>query len=95
MTMANGIQTGNLYGTVVDNQGQALPGVTVTVTGIGAPQVQVTNAQGEFRFLELQPGSYTLNAELEGFATVNYPGIEIYAGKNTDMDITLSAAGEA
>jgi len=41
------LQTGNLYGTVTDDKGAALPGVTVTLSGQGAPQVQVTNAQGQ------------------------------------------------
>ena len=59
------LQTGNLYGTVTDNQGEALPGVTVTLAGKGAPQVQVTNADGQYRFLSLSPGRYELTAELE------------------------------
>jgi hypothetical protein len=32
------VQTGNLYGTVVSNDGAPLPGVTVTLTGTGAPR---------------------------------------------------------
>src|SRR5436190_13792460 len=69
------LQTGNLYGTVSDDKGAALPGVTATVVGGGAPQIQVTNAQGQFRFLGLGPGSYQLKAELEGFSTIDYPNI--------------------
>src|SRR5688572_29941883 len=67
------LQTGNLFGTVVDEQGSPLPGVTVTLTGQGAPQVQVTDAQGVFRFPSLGPSSYQLKAELEGFSTIEYP----------------------
>src|SRR4051794_14859513 len=63
------LQTGNLYRTVTDDKGTALPGVTVTLTGEGAPQVQVTNAQGQLRFLGLAPGAYELRAELEGFTS--------------------------
>ena len=59
------LQTGNLYGTVTDDKGAALPGVTVTLSGQSAPQVQVTNAQGQFRFLGLPPGNADLKAELE------------------------------
>jgi hypothetical protein len=88
------LQTGNLYGTVKDDQGAALPGVTVTLTGGGAPQVQVTNAQGQFRFLGLGPGSYALKAELEGFSTIDYPNIVINVGRNTEIEVTLSAAVE-
>jgi len=61
------LQSGNLYGTVKDvKNGSPLPGVTVTLTGVGAPQVQVTNAQGQFRFLSLAPATYSLSAQLEG-----------------------------
>jgi outer membrane receptor protein involved in Fe transport len=88
------LQTGNLYGKVADEQGAALPGVTVTLTGQGAPQVQVTNAQGDFRFLGLGPGSYGLKAELEGFSTVDYPNIVINIGRNTSIEVTMNAAVE-
>ena len=87
-------QTGNLFGTVADEQGAALPGVTVTLSGSGAPQVQVTNAEGQFRFLGLSPGSSSLKAELEGFSTIDYPNIVIGVGKNTEIKVTLSAAVE-
>jgi hypothetical protein len=63
-------QTGNLFGTVADTQGEALPGVRVEVTGIGAPRVQITDSNGAFRFVNLDPGGYQLTASLEGFSTV-------------------------
>jgi hypothetical protein len=79
---------------VADDKGAALPGVTVTLTGEVAPQVQVTNAQGQFRFLGLPPESYKLRAELEGFATVEYPSITIDVGRNTEITVTMSAVPE-
>jgi hypothetical protein len=88
------LQTGNLYGTVTDDKGASLPGVTVTLAGQGAPQVQVTNAQGQFRFLGLGPGSYSLKAELEGFSTIDYPNIVINVGRNTSIEVKLSPAVE-
>ena len=88
------LQTGNLYGTVVDEQGGALPGVTVTLTGGGAPQVQVTDAKGRFRFLRLGPGSHVLKAELEGFSTVEYPNIVVNVGRNTTIEVTMQMAYE-
>jgi len=39
-------ETGNVYVVVGDNAGARLSGVTVELSGIGAPQLQVTNAQG-------------------------------------------------
>jgi hypothetical protein len=87
------LQTGNLYGEVTDPRGNPLPGTTVILSGNGsAPQVQVTNAQGQFRFLGLMPGTYNVKAELEGFATVNDPSVVIYLGRNTSLPITLQPA---
>lgn len=88
------LQTGNLYGELTDNQGQALPGVTLTLTGVGPTQVQVSNAEGQARFLGLAPGKYELKAELEGFSTVDYPNISIQVGRNTSIEITMTPAVE-
>lgn len=88
------METGALFGTVVDNQGQALPGATVRLTGDSAPQVQVTDAEGKFRFLELAAGKYAVKAELKGFSPADYPNISIQAGRNTEIEVTLTPALE-
>lgn len=87
-------ESGSLYGNVTDNQGEILPGVTVTLSGPGAPQVQVTNSAGEYRFLGLSPGSYELEAALEGFGTVVYPNVDIRIGRNTTINVEMSPAIE-
>jgi hypothetical protein len=86
------LQTGDLYGTVTDEQGQPLPGVTITLSGVGAPQVQVTDEQGQFRYLSLYPGTYSVQAELQGFSPIDYPDIAIRVGGKADLRITLSGA---
>jgi hypothetical protein len=86
--------TGNVYVVATDGQGAALPGVTVTLEGQGAPRVQVTNAQGQVRFLGLDPGAWSLTAELEGFSTVEYPAIDVRIARNTNLEVTLSEAVE-
>jgi len=88
------LQTGNLYGKVTDQTGAVLPGVTVTLDTGEAPQVQVTNAQGEFRFLSLAPATYKLKAELQGFSPVEYPHIVINVGRNTNIEVTMNSAVE-
>jgi hypothetical protein len=86
------MQTGNLYGEITDNQGAALPGVTVTVVGGPAPQVQITDAEGRFRFMGLTPGHYEVQAELEGFSTFVDRNVPITVGRNTSLALTLSPA---
>jgi carboxypeptidase family protein len=86
------LQTGDLFGTVAGNKGEALPGVNVTLSGVGAPQVQVTDKQGQLHFLNLYPGHYTVKAELQGWSPVEYSGIQVRVGGKTEIQITLSAA---
>ncbi len=88
------LQTGNLYGKVQDQQGAVLPGVTVTLDTGAAQEVQVTNAQGEFRFLSLPPATMKLKSELQGFSTVEYPNIVITVGHNTTVEVTMNSAVE-
>ncbi|MPY88845.1 MAG: hypothetical protein GEU99_13065 [Luteitalea sp.] len=62
---------GSIEGTIVDASGAALPGVTVTVTGVetGATRAVVTNRDGVYRAPLLPLGRYGLVAELAGFKT--------------------------
>ena len=82
---------GGLRGIITDAQGAVLPGVTVTVTSptMLGPQVGVTNAQGEYRVLNLPPGTFTLTAELTGFATFERPGILLRAGATFQVDVQM------
>jgi hypothetical protein len=95
-TLYGQAQAGNLYGKVTDTEGNALPGATVTVelAAGGAEQLQVTDAQGSFRFLGLSPASYSLRASLDGFSTVEYPNIVINVGRNTSIEVQLAPAVE-
>lgn len=85
-------QSGNIFGTVTANDGSALPGVTVTLTGVGAPQTTVTDAQGRFRFPNLSPGTYSLRAELAGFGSATRSGVTVNIGRNADVAMTLNAS---
>ena len=84
------LQTGNIFGKVQAKDGSALPGVTVILTGVGAPQTFVTDAQGAFRFINLSPGSYSLKAELAGYGASARSGINVNIGRNADVTMTLN-----
>ncbi|HEX7708293.1 MAG TPA: TonB-dependent receptor [Thermoanaerobaculia bacterium] len=83
-------QSGNIFGSVVTSDGAVLPGVTVTLTGVGAPQSQVTDAQGRFRFINLSPGAYTLRSELAGYGVATRSGITVNVGRNAEAVMTLN-----
>jgi len=65
----------------------------MTLAGGLTPLVQITDAEGRFRFVTLPPGSYTLAAELEGFSSVEYPNVVVSGGAVT-IEMTLSSAVE-
>ena len=86
------IRTGNIYGTASDAQGGVLPGVTVTLSGDMGTRTAVTSSQGEFRFLALDSGRYTLTLSLAGFSeTVRE--IVVTTGENVNLPLTLKVAG--
>jgi hypothetical protein len=84
------LQTGNIYGTVTSRDGSALPGVTVTLTGVGAPQTFISTADGDFRFLNLSPGTYQLKAELAGYGSAVRQGVAVSVGQNAQVSMALA-----
>ncbi|MBV8517530.1 MAG: TonB-dependent receptor [Acidobacteria bacterium] len=84
------LQTGNIFGTVKGADGAVLPGVTVTLSGVGAPQTTVTDETGRFRFISLSPATYTLKAELAGYGTASRSGVTVNIGRNADVEMKLS-----
>ena len=85
---------GRINGTVSDNTGAVLPGVTVTATSpaLIQPQVQVSGAEGDFRFLALPPGVYEVTFELSGFQTVKREGIRVVINQTLTVDQQLQVA---
>ncbi|MEO8680435.1 MAG: carboxypeptidase regulatory-like domain-containing protein [Vicinamibacterales bacterium] len=79
---------------MTDNTGAVLPGVTVTVSSpaLIQAQVQVTSADGGFRFLALPPGVYEVGFDLAGFQGVKREGIRIVIGQTLTVDQQLQVA---
>jgi len=89
-----GAQTTTLSGTVTDNQGGVLPGVTVTVTetSTGRQHVSVTDEKGQYRFPILTAGTYRLEADLSGFAKIVLPALELLVGQSASVPVKMSLA---
>ncbi|HQR46675.1 MAG TPA: TonB-dependent receptor [Thermoanaerobaculia bacterium] len=86
-------QSGNIFVKAADEQGAALPGVSVTLTGAGAPLTQVTNVNGEVRFLSIAPGTYQLDFTLQGFAKVTRKNVVVALNQNTNITVPMKLAG--
>ena len=90
-----GASTGGIVGRVVDEQGNRLPGVSVTIQGPGAHQTIFTDPRGEFRIAQADPAIYTLTIALQGFATVTRENVTVNIGKNTELTITMKVSSVA
>jgi len=86
------VTAAGIVGTISDETGAVLPGVTVTVTGpaLQVPQVvAVTDAQGQYRITPLPVGTFTVTYELSGFQTVKRDGVLLQVGFVAKMDQAL------
>ena len=88
---------GTIEGTVKDEQGSLLPGVTVTVTNIetGDSRSVVTNERGLYRAPLLSLGTYRIGAELQGFKKFEQTGVTLLAGQTAVIDVNLSVGAVA
>ena len=86
--------TGNVTGRVVDDQGAAVPGVTVTAKNpqTGFSRAEVSDTEGVYRLNALQVGTYDIVAELQGFSKVESKGIVVNVGQTLDINLTLKVA---
>jgi hypothetical protein len=86
--------TGSVNGTVSDNSGAVLPGVTVTATSpiLMGVQTAITNDSGMYRFPSLPPGTYRLAYELAGFGNVIREGIVVNLGFTATVNVQLQLA---
>ncbi len=82
---------GSVTGTVTDNSGAAIPGVSITLTNEGTGLVldTVTDSEGLYTVRNVLPGNYQLNAALQGFKTFTQTGIPLTAGNILRVNATL------
>lgn len=86
---------GIISGTVTDSSGAVLPGVVVTVTNqeTGAVRSAVTTDAGVYRAPALEPGVYTVKAELDGFKSFQTQDIRVASGQEVTLNASLSVGG--
>lgn len=82
----------SITGVVRDTSGAVLPGVTVEA---GSPaliekvRTVVTDGTGQYRLVELPPGTYTVTFSLPGFSTVRREGIELTGSFTATVNVEL------
>ncbi|HMJ82650.1 MAG TPA: carboxypeptidase-like regulatory domain-containing protein, partial [Vicinamibacterales bacterium] len=89
--------TGTITGRVVDQQGAAIPGATITAKNIanGFTRTEVSDSEGVYRLAALPVGIYEVNAELSGFSTVSKKDIEVNVAQVVAVEFSLKVAALA
>jgi hypothetical protein len=85
------ISTGNIYGKVTDESGAVLPGAVVTLGGELGARSTTAGSQGEFRFLNLDKGRYSVTVNMAGFGVVTRE-VNVTTGENVTLDFGLKVA---
>ena len=89
--------TGHITGRVLDAQGAAVPGATVTARNqaTGFTRTVPTDEEGVYRLQALPVGNYDLVTELSGFSTVEQKGIIVNVGQTISVDFELRVTAVA
>jgi hypothetical protein len=78
-------------GVITDPAGAAAPGVTVTIRNLdtNVPRFVLTNDEGAFTIVNLNPGNYELSASKEGFHALRETGMVLEVGQTLRSDFVL------
>ncbi len=93
---AQNLSSSSIDGTVTDQTGGALPGVTVTIASPALQVAQlatVTDAEGRYRVIDLPRGTYQVRFELQGFKSLIRDGLVLSAGFAMRVDAPLAVGG--
>ena len=83
--------TGSIRGIVKDPQGNAVPGVKMTLKNVekNFSKEQVTDRDGNFTFTAVPPDTYVLEAEAANFKRAVVSGVKALADKSNTIDVSL------
>jgi outer membrane receptor protein involved in Fe transport len=88
---------GTIAGRVLDQQGGAIPGATVTARNpeTGLVRIETTDNAGGYRLAALPVAAYEVRVEIEGFQTVSHQDVAVNVGQTQSIDYRLRIAGIA
>jgi len=83
--------TAEITGKVTDSSGGAVAGAAVTVVNVetGTRRETVSNESGLYVALSLQPGTYRIDVQKEGFRTVSRSGITLQVDQTARLEFVL------
>src|SRR5262245_50353086 len=95
---ANARAPSAIAGTVKDTTGAVLPGVTVEASSdvlIEKSKTAVTDAQGNYKIVDLRPGTYAMTFSLEGFSTIKREALELPSNFTATVNAELKVGARS
>ena len=95
LASAQSTTAGTIAGSVRDGTGALLSGVTVEASSpalIEKTRVATTDPQGNYRILDLRPGTYTVTFTRPGFATIKREGLVLATGFTATVNVEMRVA---
>ena len=91
------VATTSLKGTVYDAKGAVVAQAAVTLENhqVGFTRSTSTNGQGEYEFIQIPPGTYTVTVTASGFSTTKVTGMQLLVNTPATQNLTLSVAAAA
>src|SRR5437667_3835546 len=92
--VAQDLDNVTIAGRLTDQNGAVIPGATITATLVKTrvERAVVTDGDGRYKLIQLEPGVYKIKASFTNFATEEKTGLTTVAGQNVQLDFTLKPA---
>lgn len=91
ITQAQDLDSVTFYGRVMDQNAAILPGAQVhaKLTKTGVTRTTTTGAEGRYRLIQLDPGTYVIRISFPGFATQEFTDVVTVSGQSLQFNATL------
>jgi outer membrane receptor protein involved in Fe transport len=85
------LSSASVTGVVRDTSGSVIPGVKITLQNVATSVAHntVSNTAGNYVFLGITPGEYTLQAEVTGFEVSKMPEFTLAVNQTATLDLTM------
>ena len=94
-TWGQDITSGTIQGTVLDEQGAAVPGATVEARNVGTnfSRTFIKDQDGRFTLLSIPPGRYVLTITKTGFSKLIQENVDVNVGRLVSLNVGLKVSG--
>lgn len=95
ISFAQDLDNVTISGKVIDSNNAPIVGASVTakLTSTGIERTVITDDEGRFQIIKLEPGTYEVKFSSQGFGAKEQKGLVTVAGQNVQLNISLAPAG--